>query len=85
MVPANFLPGANELDEFLVFKNLDQYPGSRIVIYNRWGNLIYESADYLNNWNAVDVSDGTYYFVLYVADLHNTIKAGWVAVMGRGK
>ncbi|MCC7301045.1 MAG: gliding motility-associated C-terminal domain-containing protein [Bacteroidia bacterium] len=84
-VPNVITPNGDSHNEYLVFDNLDQFPGSRIVIYNRWGNLIYETADYLNNWNAMDVSDGVYYFVLWVADSKNTVKAGWVAVMGRGK
>ncbi len=80
-VPNIITPNGDNMNDFLFFKNLDQYPGSRLVIYNRWGNLLYEDANYLNNWNAMNVSDGTYYFVLYVADKDKNVKAGWVAVM----
>lgn len=84
-VPNVITPNGDAHNEYLVFDNLDQFPNSRILIYNRWGNLIYENANYLNNWNAMDVNDGVYYFVLYVADPKNTVKAGWVAVMGKRK
>lgn len=84
-VPNVITPNGDGHNEFLVFDNLDQFPNSRIQIYNRWGNLIYENGNYLNNWNAMDVNDGVYYFVLYVADPKNTVKAGWVAVMGKRK
>jgi len=40
------------------------YPGSSLSIFNRWGNKIYESSDYKNDWKGDGQSDGVYYFVL---------------------
>lgn len=47
-------------------ENLDKFPGSSLLIYNRWGNKIYESADYKNDWNGLKSVDGVYYYVLTV-------------------
>ena len=63
-VPNIFTPNGDKDNEYLVFKNLNFYPGTSISIFNRWGNKIYESADYLNNWNGSGQNDGVYYFVL---------------------
>jgi len=31
-------------------------------VFNRWGNLVYSSANYANNWKAKDLPDGTYFY-----------------------
>jgi hypothetical protein len=35
-------------------------------VFNRWGQEIYTNGNYKNTWNARDVPDGTYFFVLKV-------------------
>ncbi len=54
------------LNEFFFVENLEKYPGSSLAIYNRWGNKIFESSDYQNNWNGSKSADGVYYYVLTV-------------------
>ncbi|HPF00788.1 MAG TPA: gliding motility-associated C-terminal domain-containing protein [Bacteroidales bacterium] len=34
-----------------------------LIIYNRWGKVIFESVDYQNNWSPDGISDGTYFYV----------------------
>lgn len=69
VVPPNvFTPGTDGFNDVLVFEGLDDYPGSQLFIYNRWGNKIYEDVNYQNNWNGSSVSDGTYYYILNVSD-----------------
>lgn len=53
-------------NEFFYVENLDKFPGSTLKIYNRWGNKIYESDNYQNNWSGGGHPDGTYYYVLTV-------------------
>lgn len=54
------------VNETFYIDNLDKFPGSSVIIYNRWGKKVYESSDYQNNWNGGNYSDGTYYYVLTV-------------------
>ena len=54
------------LNEYFFIENLEKFPGSSLAVYNRWGNKIYESADYKNNWNGSKSVDGMYYYVLTV-------------------
>ncbi len=67
-VPNVFSPNNDNVNDELVFTNLEFYPGSRLVVYSRWGNVVYESNSYQNNWRANDVSDGTYFYVLTLKD-----------------
>ncbi|MBL7890045.1 MAG: choice-of-anchor L domain-containing protein [Bacteroidia bacterium] len=57
--------GPAENENFYI-ANLDKYTNVSLAIYNRWGNKIYESNDYKNNWNGGGHADGTYYYVLTV-------------------
>ncbi|MFY9307626.1 MAG: choice-of-anchor L domain-containing protein [Bacteroidia bacterium] len=61
--PDNVGPALNET---FYIENLDRFPPSSLLIYNRFGNKIYESSNYQNNWNGSKYSDGTYYFVLTI-------------------
>ncbi len=54
------------LNETFYIENLDRFPPSSLVIYNRFGNRLYESSNYQNNWNGSKYADGTYYYVLTV-------------------
>jgi gliding motility-associated-like protein len=54
------------VNEFFFIDNLDKFPGSTLQIFNRWGNKIYESDDYKNNWNGSKYVDGVYYYILTV-------------------
>jgi gliding motility-associated-like protein len=57
-------------DEFYI-TNLK--PNSKLVIQNRWGNVVFESDNYKNNWGGIDITgekldDGVYFYQLITAD-----------------
>lgn len=71
LAPNVFTPGSDGVNDLLVFQGLEDYPNSRLNVYNRWGNKIYESLNYQNNWNGDKVVDGTYYYILTLNDGRN--------------
>lgn len=79
VVPNIFTPNGDLDNEFLAFKNLHFFPGTSLSIFNRWGNKIYESADYQNNWKGDGQSDGVYYFILENEKFENP-KAGFFQI-----
>ncbi|MCU0420005.1 MAG: PKD domain-containing protein [Cyclobacteriaceae bacterium] len=85
MIPNVFTPeqtpGFN--DAFMI-----QYGGRDIVqaevavsllVVNRWGKKVFESADYRNDWTAANVAGGVYYYEARFPD--DTRCKGWVHVM----
>lgn len=34
------------------------------MVYDRWGNLVFQSDNYDNLWDARDASSGTHYYLL---------------------
>ncbi|MEM9527609.1 MAG: gliding motility-associated C-terminal domain-containing protein, partial [Bacteroidota bacterium] len=62
--------GMNETFEFEIL-NLrpNDFPNNELIIFNRWGDILYEAAPYNNNWNGTNddgtlVPEGTYYYIL---------------------
>lgn len=79
-IPEGFSPNGDGVNDFFVINGIDNYTVS-ISIYNRWGNLVYSSKNYKNDWDGLSNSglligsklpDGTYF---YVINLNNGDKA----------
>lgn len=68
-------PNGDGKNDFLVFPYLEFYPESKLVVYNRWGRLVYENGNYQNDWDGGEMSDGVYYYVLQMGRT-NEIKKG---------
>lgn len=49
-------------------ENLELYPNSKLSVYNRWGLLVYETDNYINDWDADGVEDGNYFWVLSLTE-----------------
>jgi gliding motility-associated-like protein len=80
VIPPNvFTPNGDGTNDNLVFFGLENFPGTALYVYNRWGNKVYENADYHNDWNGSGVSDGTYYYILMKSD--GTSMTGFITVI----
>ncbi|MGB0423514.1 MAG: gliding motility-associated C-terminal domain-containing protein, partial [Flavobacteriales bacterium] len=66
IIPNIFTPhNQDNLNDAFVVDGLDVYNNVILKVFNRWGNLIYESEDYKNGeWSAKEESEGTYFYVL---------------------
>ena len=71
-------PNNDGINDVLFFNYLDFYPNAQIQILNRWGQLIFESEDYQNNWNGESFTEGTYFYKLYVPGLEKTLQSFFV-------
>ena len=64
-IPNVFTPNGDADNVTFSIEGLDVYKDVQLSIFNRWGNLIYESADYQSgDWRGQDQADGTYWYVL---------------------
>jgi len=71
-------PNNDGINDVLFFNYLDFYPNAQIQILNRWGQLIFESEDYQNDWNGALFTEGTYFYKLYVPGLEKTLQSFFV-------
>ncbi|SHJ70330.1 gliding motility-associated C-terminal domain-containing protein [Hymenobacter daecheongensis DSM 21074] len=51
---------------------------ARLQVFTRWGNKVFETADYHNNWRGENLPDGVYYY--YLVDADERKARGWVEV-----
>lgn len=67
-IPDAFSPNNDGSNDFWQIEGIDQYPEARVEIYNRWGQLIFESNGYNEMWdgtyNGKDMPHGSYVYIL---------------------
>ncbi|NND95399.1 MAG: tandem-95 repeat protein, partial [Flavobacteriales bacterium] len=89
VIPTGFSPNGDGVNEIWEMQGLQAYPNNQLLIFNRWGNKVFEAAPYLNDWrgdNQFGISigdklpDGTYYYILELNDEDGQIMKGWVYI-----
>ncbi len=66
-VPNVITPGNGDgFNDVFEVTNLNYYPNSVLVVFNRWGKIVYENSNYQNNWDGENCASGTYYYILKV-------------------
>ncbi len=73
-----FSPNGDGTNDTFVIRNLEQYPENRLVIYNRWGEMVFQAENYQNDWDGSwknkKVPDGTYFYLLEVDTNETTVE-----------
>src|SRR5690554_4403229 len=76
-------PNNDGLNDFFTVTNLDAYPNNKLMIFNRWGDQVYESGPYENDWNGQnntggiggeELPAGTYFYILELDEDQDPIK-----------
>lgn len=85
-------PNGDEYSEFLIFEELEFFSNSELLIFNRWGVLVFSASNYENNFNGISqvtntilkergLPVGTYFYELKYGDNNlNKFKKGWVYI-----
>ncbi len=82
-VPNVFTPNNDGENDTWVIGNLSNYPDNEVTIVNRWGNEVYKSKAYQNNWNGDRLAEGTYYYLMRLTLCDGTEKVykGYVMIV----
>lgn len=68
-IPNVITAEGDQINDFLEFQYLDFYGSNHLTITNRWGNIIYETDDYQNDWTLDPKHpEGVYFFKLLIKD-----------------
>lgn len=52
-IPDVFSPNADGVNDVWELKGIERFPNAEILIYNRWGNLVYYSKGYPEPWSGI--------------------------------
>lgn len=74
IVPNVFSPNGDGKNDIFGIGNIEAFTNANLVIYNRWGKLIYENEAYQNTWTGDEYPDGTYFYVLNIPKLNKIYK-----------
>jgi gliding motility-associated-like protein len=73
-IPEGFSPNNDGVNDLFVIRGIQNYPNNSFLIYNRWGNKVFEAKPYQNNWDGKsdfglilsgdELPIGTYFYLL---------------------
>jgi gliding motility-associated-like protein len=77
LAPNVITVNGDDVNDLLIFQYLEFYPDNTLVILNRWGNLVYEKAGYANDWDGLNCTEGTYFYLLKINGEEEKIYSGF--------
>ena len=83
-IPNVFSPNGDGLHDYWDITNLDLFPNATVQIFNRNGQIIFQSKGYAIPWdgrkNGIPVPIGVYYYIINTGN-NKPIKSGWLTVL----
>ncbi|ALL07954.1 hypothetical protein AQ505_22205 [Pedobacter sp. PACM 27299] len=82
IIPNIITPNGDGSNDTFKIKGLENYPGTQVTIFNRWGNEVYRSDNYNNDWNGSQLNEGTYYYLILRREKSGTTTPfkGWLFI-----
>jgi gliding motility-associated-like protein len=82
VIPNVITPNNDGNNDLFVIDGLK--PESKLLVVNRWGNVVFETDDYQNDWNGKDLNglpllDGVYTYTLTTPD--DNVKHGFIHLL----
>lgn len=79
-IPEGFSPNGDGINDRFALQRVPAGVTVQVEVYNRWGNVVYQSSNYKNDWDGTanqgikvtgakaDLPDGTYYYQIRLSD-----------------
>lgn len=82
-IPNVFTPNGNGFNDTFEIVGINKFEKNDLVIYNRYGDQIFQAENYRNNWDASAIVAGTYFYIFTGVDKsgQNQEFKGWVQVI----
>ena len=82
LIPNAFSPNNDQINDVFTLGDIDLCGPMHLKIFNRWGNLVYEEADWDNHWEGISnngnfLPQGTYFYKITFTD-SGTTRSGMV-------
>ncbi|MCC7501605.1 MAG: gliding motility-associated C-terminal domain-containing protein, partial [Flavobacteriales bacterium] len=78
-MPTGFSPNGDGANDAYIVQGLDGFASNQLVVFNRWGNVVYERLNYKNDWNGENLQgellpNGTYFVILRINEGSMTLQ-----------
>ncbi len=89
--PSGITPNNDGMNDTFFFDllanaNEEDFPDNEMLIFNRWGDIVYQAKPYNNDWNGLndegqELPQGTYYYILRLNIAEGIILKGDVTIV----
>jgi len=83
-IPEGYSPNGDGINDLFVIVGINYYPENTIIIFNRWGDKVFEASPYQNTWDGTstigirmggnELPIGTYFYLLDLGNSTDVIK-----------
>lgn len=84
-IPTSFSPNGDGVNDLWEIRNIANYPGSKISVFNRYGTVLFQTNTTYNSWdgthNGKILPIGTYYYVISLKDKKNSVFNGSITIL----
>jgi gliding motility-associated-like protein len=82
-IPNVITPNGDRKNDEFVIKGLGKFNSNEIVIFNRYGDHVFQKKGYENDWSGKGLVAGTYFYILSVVDINGnpTEFKGWIQLI----
>jgi|GEM_PF-687515 len=82
VIPNIITPNNDGSNDTFKIKGLENYPGTQVLVFNRWGNEVFRGNNYTNDWDGSQLNEGTYYYLVSRKEKSGTITVfkGWLFI-----
>lgn len=89
-IPNGITPNGDGMNDAFIIpeikKNPELYPDNELLVYNRWGDVVYKSKPYNNDWqgnnnSGNELPQGTYYYLLRLNVAEGAIFQGDITIL----
>jgi len=83
-IPNVLTPNGNGKNDALIIPCTQQFPNNELNIFNRWGDKVYTTIGYQNDWegtfNGNELPAGTYYYIFKTSDNDADPMQGFITI-----
>lgn len=83
VIPNVFTPNGDGVNDTWSIAGLRRWKHS-VRVFNRWGQVVFESENYANNWRGGNLPDGTYYYEV-ISERSEAPLVGHVTILGSSR
>lgn len=81
-----FTPNSDNMNDTWMVNGIENFPNNQLLVYNRWGQLVYSTRGYANDWTGTntdgeELQTGAYWYIFQLNDPNDIQLSGVVTLV----